>query len=78
MSGRISRWETKQKEVYYGLNGKVNCNYLAGDRYLISSSVLITNTVYSQEVNYKEREQSRNEKENILEGIKCLLGHVKH
>ena len=38
------------KEVYYRLNGKVNHNYLAAGRELISSPVPITNAVLSQEV----------------------------
>lgn len=37
-------------EVYYDCDEKVNRNYLAGGRYLISSPVPITNAVLSQEV----------------------------
>lgn len=37
------------EEVYYRLNGKVNLNYLAAGRDLISSPVPITNAVLSQE-----------------------------
>ncbi len=37
------------EEFYYGLNEKVNRNYLAGGRDLISSSVPITDAVLSQE-----------------------------
>ncbi|MBA7583129.1 hypothetical protein ES708_25069 [subsurface metagenome] len=36
-------------EIYYGLDEKVNCNYLEAGRGLISSSVPITNSVLSQE-----------------------------
>ena len=37
------------EEIYYGLNEKVNRNYLAAGRGLISSPVPITNAVLSQE-----------------------------
>jgi len=37
------------EEMYYGLNEKVNHNYLVAGRGLISSPVPITNAVLSQE-----------------------------